>query len=208
MPSEEDIVLARIRTTGIREERLKVCIILLLLLSLFLLLMLLLLLLLIRLTIKYFNFLMLVDKETKEENGLIVLMVCFTYQGVIVVVVDDDVVVVGVHGVMFVTAISEFDQKLFESDSVNRMVESLDLFEQIVNENAFVNAAMILFLNKSDLYEEKVCCYYKDLYHSYCKLLLLILLLLLLLYRLNMLTLKMFRILKTTMVLQMTKKKD
>ena len=164
MPSEEDIVLARIRTTGIREERLKVCIILLLLmLSMFLLLMLLLmlslLLLMIRLTIKYFNFLMLVDKETKEENGLIVLMVCFTYQDVIVIDdVDVVVVVVGVHGVMFVTAISEFDQKLFESDSVNRMVESLDLFEQIVNENAFVNAAMILFLNKSDLYEEKVCC--------------------------------------------------
>jgi hypothetical protein len=30
----------------------------------------------------------------------------------------------GVHGVMFVTALSEFDQKLFEENDVNRMVRS------------------------------------------------------------------------------------
>jgi len=62
----------------------------------------------------------------------------------------------GVHGVMFVTAISEFDQQLFEENNVNRMTESLELFEQIVNEQAFTQSAMILFLNKSDLYDEKI----------------------------------------------------
>lgn len=35
-------------------------------------------------------------------------------------------------------------------------MESLDLFEQIANEPAFIQAAMILFLNKSDLYDEKI----------------------------------------------------
>lgn len=57
---------------------------------------------------------------------------------------------------MFVVALSEYDQTLFEENSVNRMIEALDLFEQTCNENAFVHSAMILFLNKSDLYDEKV----------------------------------------------------
>ncbi|CAE7610853.1 odr-3, partial [Symbiodinium microadriaticum] len=62
----------------------------------------------------------------------------------------------GVHGVMFVAALSEFDQTLFEENSVNRMVEALDLFQQTVNETAFVKSAMILFLNKRDLFDEKI----------------------------------------------------
>ncbi len=37
----------------------------------------------------------------------------------------------GVTAVIFVAAISEYDQKLFEDASTNRMVEALDLFEVI-----------------------------------------------------------------------------
>ena len=43
-------------------------------------------------------------------------------------------------------------------DWVGVQEEALDLFQQVVNEMAFVKSAMILFLNKSDLYDEKVCC--------------------------------------------------
>jgi hypothetical protein len=55
-----------------------------------------------------------------------------------------------------VAAISEYDQKLFEDASTNRMVEALDLFEDICNNTFFVKSSLILFLNKRDLFEEKI----------------------------------------------------
>mmetsp|Transcript_20393 Transcript_20393/g.29289 ORF Transcript_20393/g.29289 Transcript_20393/m.29289 type:complete len:363 (-) Transcript_20393:204-1292(-) len=111
IPSESDIVLARIRTTGIREERLKI-------------------------DDQIFQFFDVGGQRNERRKWIH----CFE----------------GVHGVMFVAALSEYDQTLFEENSVNRMTEALDLFEQTVNESAFVHSAMILFLNKSDLYEEKI----------------------------------------------------
>lgn len=62
----------------------------------------------------------------------------------------------GVTAVIFVAAISEYDQKLFEDASTNRMVEALDLFEDICNNIFFLESSMILFLNKRDLFEEKI----------------------------------------------------
>lgn len=62
----------------------------------------------------------------------------------------------GVTAVIFVAAISEYDQKLFEDASTNRMVEALDLFEDICNNAFFVKSSLILFLNKRDLFEEKI----------------------------------------------------
>lgn len=62
----------------------------------------------------------------------------------------------GVDAVIFVTAISEFDQVMFEDDSMNRMVEALTLFEEICNSTHFTNASVFLFLNKGDLYREKI----------------------------------------------------
>ena len=38
----------------------------------------------------------------------------------------------------------------------NRMTESLKLFDSICNNSWFKNASMILFLNKKDLFEEKI----------------------------------------------------
>lgn len=39
----------------------------------------------------------------------------------------------GVTAVLFVAAISEYDQLLYEDDKTNRMVEALNLFEEICN---------------------------------------------------------------------------
>lgn len=62
-----------------------------------------------------------------------------------------------VTGVMFLVAISEYDQWLVETETkVNRMVESLRLFETIIGYPWFLNSSIILFLNKKDLLEEKV----------------------------------------------------
>eukprot|EP00479_Gromia_sphaerica_P009412 TRINITY_DN3961_c0_g1_i2.p1 TRINITY_DN3961_c0_g1~~TRINITY_DN3961_c0_g1_i2.p1 ORF type:complete len:156 (+),score=22.10 TRINITY_DN3961_c0_g1_i2:47-514(+) len=60
-----------------------------------------------------------------------------------------------VTGVIFVAAISEYDQTLFEDDRVNRMEESLDLFEEIINSRWFDKTSLIVFLNKSDIFKEK-----------------------------------------------------
>eukprot|EP00600_Ochromonadales_sp_CCMP1393_P000181 CAMPEP_0174984808 /NCGR_PEP_ID=MMETSP0004_2-20121128/17952_1 /TAXON_ID=420556 /ORGANISM="Ochromonas sp., Strain CCMP1393" /LENGTH=349 /DNA_ID=CAMNT_0016237307 /DNA_START=106 /DNA_END=1155 /DNA_ORIENTATION=+ len=62
----------------------------------------------------------------------------------------------GVTAVIFVAAISEYDQKLFEDASTNRMVEALDLFEDICNNIFFLESSMILYLNKRDLFMEKI----------------------------------------------------
>lgn len=62
----------------------------------------------------------------------------------------------GVNAVIFVAALSEYDQTLFEDTSVNRMVDALELFEEIANLPYFENTSMILFLNKSDLFMEKI----------------------------------------------------
>lgn len=61
-----------------------------------------------------------------------------------------------VTAVIFVAAISEYDQFLYEDENTNRMEESLNLFGEICNNRYFRKTAMILFLNKKDLFEEKI----------------------------------------------------
>jgi len=61
-----------------------------------------------------------------------------------------------VTAVIFVTAISEYDQVLYEDASTNRMDEAVTLFEQICNHNSFIKTSMILFLNKRDLFAIKL----------------------------------------------------
>jgi GTPase SAR1 family protein len=60
-----------------------------------------------------------------------------------------------VTAVIFVTAISEYDQVLFEDRSKNRFDEALGLFEEICNSRWFANVPIMLFLNKKDLFEKK-----------------------------------------------------
>eukprot|EP00051_Salpingoeca_urceolata_P010532 m.128841 g.128841 ORF g.128841 m.128841 type:complete len:354 (+) comp16748_c2_seq1:223-1284(+) len=61
-----------------------------------------------------------------------------------------------VTAVLFVAALSGYDLKLFEDQKTNRIHESLALFEAICNNKFFTNTAMILFLNKTDLFSQKI----------------------------------------------------
>jgi len=121
LPTEEDSVMARIRTTGIVVTQLE----------------------------------QKIAKEDEDEPDQLVFKVvdvggqrnerkkwihCFE----------------NVTAVLFVAAISEYDQVLYEDENTNRMVEALNLFEEICNSRWFRETSMILFLNKRDLFAEKI----------------------------------------------------
>ncbi|EDR03872.1 heterotrimeric G protein alpha subunit B, partial [Laccaria bicolor S238N-H82] len=57
---------------------------------------------------------------------------------------------------LFLVSLSEYDQMLYEDESVNRMQEALTLFDSICNSQWFVKTSIILFLNKIDLFAEKL----------------------------------------------------
>lgn len=61
-----------------------------------------------------------------------------------------------ITAVVFVLATSEYDQMLFEDERVNRMHESIMLFDTLLNSKWFHDVPFILFLNKIDLFEQKV----------------------------------------------------
>ncbi|KAL3772840.1 hypothetical protein ACHAWU_002349 [Discostella pseudostelligera] len=61
-----------------------------------------------------------------------------------------------VTAVIFVAALSEYDQSLFEDAATNRMTEAITLFNDICNNETFKASSMILFLNKKDLFAEKI----------------------------------------------------
>ncbi|ORZ33541.1 guanine nucleotide-binding protein G(o) subunit alpha-like protein [Catenaria anguillulae PL171] len=61
-----------------------------------------------------------------------------------------------VTAIVYMAALSEYDQRLFEDESQNRMKESLQLFSSICNSRWFTKTSMILFLNKIDLFREKI----------------------------------------------------
>jgi len=61
-----------------------------------------------------------------------------------------------VTAVMFCVALSEYDQVLLESPTQNRLVESLNLFESVVNSMWFRRTSIILCLNKIDVFIDKL----------------------------------------------------
>ncbi|KAJ8037941.1 Guanine nucleotide-binding protein G(o) subunit alpha [Holothuria leucospilota] len=61
-----------------------------------------------------------------------------------------------VSAVIFVAALSGYDMTLFEDPEVNRLRESLAVFKPICNNRFFSNISMILFLNKVDLFQQKI----------------------------------------------------
>ncbi|XP_030598105.1 guanine nucleotide-binding protein G(q) subunit alpha-like isoform X1 [Archocentrus centrarchus] len=61
-----------------------------------------------------------------------------------------------VTSIMFLVALSEYDQVLAESANENRMEESMALFKTIISYEWFDESSIILFLNKIDLLEEKI----------------------------------------------------
>lgn len=62
----------------------------------------------------------------------------------------------GVMAVLFVGVLSEYDLVLYEDETMNRLQETLLIFDDICNSKWFTNTAMILFLNKRDLFQVKI----------------------------------------------------
>ncbi len=58
--------------------------------------------------------------------------------------------------VIFLAAINEYDMILEEDGETNRLVESLKLWKALTGSQFFKNTPFILFLNKSDLFSEKI----------------------------------------------------
>jgi G-protein alpha subunit len=68
-----------------------------------------------------------------------------------------------VTAMIFVASLSDYDQLLLDSTSqpgeekaVNRMEESFALFDVVVKERFLQTASIILFLNKTDVFQEKI----------------------------------------------------
>jgi len=61
-----------------------------------------------------------------------------------------------VTAIIFLAAISEYDQVLNEDVDVNRVHEALILFETIANSPYFIDTGVILFFNKKDLFKTKL----------------------------------------------------
>ncbi|KZS98646.1 heterotrimeric G protein alpha subunit B [Sistotremastrum niveocremeum HHB9708] len=111
MPTDQDILRSRVKTTGITETMFRVG----------------------ELTYKLFD----VGGQRSERKKWIH---CFE----------------NVTALVFLVSLSEYDQMLYEDESVNRMQEALTLFDSICNSRWFVKTSIILFLNKIDLFAEKL----------------------------------------------------
>eukprot|EP00002_Diphylleia_rotans_P029394 TRINITY_DN5989_c0_g1_i1.p1 TRINITY_DN5989_c0_g1~~TRINITY_DN5989_c0_g1_i1.p1 ORF type:complete len:363 (-),score=86.68 TRINITY_DN5989_c0_g1_i1:379-1467(-) len=61
-----------------------------------------------------------------------------------------------VTSVLFIIALSEFNQTLYEDGKTNRMSESMNLFRDLCDNRWFIQTPMIIFLNKQDLFAEKL----------------------------------------------------
>jgi guanine nucleotide-binding protein G(o) subunit alpha len=61
-----------------------------------------------------------------------------------------------VTSLIFVSSLNSYDQVLYEDETANGMFEALNLFEDTINMDYFKNVDVILFLNKSDLFREKI----------------------------------------------------
>lgn len=61
-----------------------------------------------------------------------------------------------VSAVMFVAAISEFNQNLFEDATRERFSETLTVFQRTLNFICFKKTPFILFLNKEDIFKDKI----------------------------------------------------
>jgi len=65
----------------------------------------------------------------------------------------------GVTAIIFCASLSAYDLKLVEDEGMNRMHESMKLFDSICNNKWFTDTSIILFLNKMDLFEAKITKY-------------------------------------------------
>lgn len=58
--------------------------------------------------------------------------------------------------IFFVVSLAGYDQVLSADDKTNRMLESMDVFNEIINCKTMPTQNMILFLNKKDLFQTKL----------------------------------------------------
>uniref|UniRef100_A0AC35U3M4 Guanine nucleotide-binding protein G(Q) subunit alpha n=1 Tax=Rhabditophanes sp. KR3021 TaxID=114890 RepID=A0AC35U3M4_9BILA len=73
-----------------------------------------------------------------------------------------------VHGLLFIAAVSEYNQVLREDSKTNRLHEAMELFDNVSNSFYFVATSIIIFLNKKDIFEEKIKTYpIKESFPSY-----------------------------------------
>jgi len=79
---------------------------------------------------------MLVVREVKEKKWL----QCFN----------------DVTATIYLVALNEYDMLMEEDNSTNRMEESLKLFQKLSGSQWLKDIPLILFLNKSDLFQEKI----------------------------------------------------
>ena len=61
-----------------------------------------------------------------------------------------------VHCIIFIVSLSCYDQTMSEETGVNRMVDSIVLFQEIVNHKLLEKKQFILFLNKKDIFLKKI----------------------------------------------------
>ena len=61
-----------------------------------------------------------------------------------------------VNAVLFLVAMSEYDEKLKEDGKTNRMHESIKLFASVANNKWFLKPSLLLFLNKKDVFDQKI----------------------------------------------------
>ena len=61
-----------------------------------------------------------------------------------------------VQVLVFVAALSEYDQSLWEDSSVNRLDEATQLFESLASSRWFAKSSFVLLLNKLDLFKMKL----------------------------------------------------
>jgi len=61
-----------------------------------------------------------------------------------------------VTAIIYCVALNEYDMVMREDPLTNRMHESLQVFESLVNSNWFSNTDFIIFFNKYDLFTEKI----------------------------------------------------
>jgi len=65
----------------------------------------------------------------------------------------------GVNCVIYLAALDEYNMKLQEDNVTNRLEESLKLFGEVTSSQWFEGKSFILFLNKSDIFEQKIVNY-------------------------------------------------
>eukprot|EP00298_Acanthocystis_sp_HF-20_P003190 c13555_g1_i1.p1 GENE.c13555_g1_i1~~c13555_g1_i1.p1 ORF type:complete len:363 (+),score=104.12 c13555_g1_i1:28-1089(+) len=112
IPTESDIILARVRTSGISTREL-------------------------RISNKIISLVDVGGQRDERRKWVHVL--------------DEEV-----KCIIYVAAISEYDQVLYENARQNRIFESLAVFSEICNMPVFKDTAIMLFLNKRDLFEQKI----------------------------------------------------